>query len=432
MNKNNAISELKDVIKGGIFYILSGSILVKAITMISSIVIARIVDKSEYAYYTYANNLYQYVELIAGLGLTSAILIICAANPKSGKTRGYIRQAWVIGCAVQTILALILCIGVTVIEVPFPQIRKYVYMMILMPAFSYILLLFQSYSRVCFENKFYSFLGIIQSSIVCIIGIFLTFYFSVSGMVAARYIGVIVTVLWGIIHFRKFLFYVVPEKISSTEQKNFLKLGISLVIANLFSSMMPSNETFLVNNIIKDENIISNFKIAGLFPEQLLLLTGAMMIYYFPTIAKLDDPQKVWNKVKKIACINLALVIICTIVGMVFTPLLIKVLYGEKYLDAVPVAYVLWIMRSVNAGIRMVPMNILPAIGCTRFNAFMAFFSCLIQTVLDYFLISKMGISGVAYATISVYLFSGFITWLFLYIVCQKRLKARNGKNVTE
>lgn len=429
---NKVLNEVREIIKGGILYILSGSLLVKAITMISSIVVARLVDKSEYAYYTYANNLYQYVELIAGLGLSSAILVKCAAKPASGKTRGYIRKAMIIGCIVQTILSLALCVGISILEVPFPQIRKYVYMMILLPTFSYILLLFQSYSRVCFENRFYSLLGIIQSSIVCITGVIFTYYFSISGMVVARYIGLFATVLYGIIHYKKFIFSVIPEKISAIEQRDFLKLGISLVIANLFSSIMPSNEAFLVNNIIKDENIISNFKIAGLFPEQLLLLTGAMMVYYFPAIAKIDDPQKVWNKVKRIAGINLILIIICAVIGMMFTPVLIQVLYGEKYLDAVSVSYILWIMRAVNAGIRMVPMNILPAIGCTRFNALMAFFSCVIQTVLDYYLISKMGINGVAYATIFVYLISGLITWCFLYLVCQKRLKARKNENVSK
>ena len=414
------LNEIKEIIKGGVLYILSGSLLVKAITMLSSIVVARLVDKSEYAYYTYADNLYQYIDLIAGFGLCSAIIIKCATEPASNKTRGYAKTALVTGCTVQTILAFFLCVIISVVNIPFPEARKYVYMLVLIPMLTFILLLLQCYSRVCLENKVYSILGVIQSSIVCIIGCGLVYYFSVSGMVIARYIGLSGAIIFGVIHYRKFIFKATPEKIKGKELKDFFKLGISLVLANIFTSMMPSNEAFLVNNIIKDENIISNFKVAGLFPTQLLLVTGALMVYYFPIIPKLENLQKVWNKAVQIAVINFLIVIICTIIGILITPALIRFLYGEKYLDAISIAYILWIMRATNACVRMVPMNILPAIGCTKFNALMAFSSCLIQTVLDYFLISKMGIDGVAYATILVYLISGLITWIYLYVVCKK------------
>ena len=61
-------------IKGGFLYILSGSVLTKAITMITSILIVRLVTKELYAYYTYATNIISYVELLNGLELSGVLL----------------------------------------------------------------------------------------------------------------------------------------------------------------------------------------------------------------------------------------------------------------------------------------------------------------------------------------------------------------------
>ena len=38
-----------------------------------------------------------------------------------------------------------------------------------------------------------------------------------------------------------------------------------------------------------------------------------------------------------------------------------RIFYGEKYVDAVGVSVLLWITRGMNAGIRMIPMNMLIA-----------------------------------------------------------------------
>ena len=105
------------------------------------------------------------------------------------------------------------------------------------------------------------------------------------------------------------------------------------------------------------------------------------------------------------------------IIGMLLTPIIIRYVYGEKYLDAVSLSYVLWIMRSINAGFRMVPMNMLPAIGKTKFNVWCAAISCISLTVVDYIVLKQIGISGIAIGAIIVYLVSGVAFWVYLFRV---------------
>ena len=81
-----------------------------------------------------------------------------------------------------------------------------------------------------------------------------------------------------------------------------------------------------------------------------------------------------------------------------------------------------------NAAIRIVPMNALAAVGCTKFNVIVIAASCAVQTVLDYILISIRGIYGVSYATNIVYLISGIVMWVYLRYICKKRA----GSNLSE
>ena len=63
-------------------------------------------------------------------------------------------------------------------------------------------------------------------------------------------------------------------------------MSISLMISNLFSLIMPINEMTLINELIRDEVITANYKIAIMIPSQLAFVTQSIVIYYFTIVAK--------------------------------------------------------------------------------------------------------------------------------------------------
>jgi O-antigen/teichoic acid export membrane protein len=93
---------------------------------------------------------------------------------------------------------------------------------------------------------------------------------------------------------------------------------------------------------------------------------------------------------------------------------LIRFVYGNQYSDIGNLTTLLWIMNSMNAGFRMLPMNILPALGYTRFNVLMSVAACMAHMAIDYFCILNMGIHGVAVAGCTVYLITGLCYWYYL------------------
>ena len=188
--------------------------------------------------------------------------------------------------------------------------------------------------------------------------------------------------------------------------------------ANLFSGMMPINENMLVSTIIADETITANFKVAGIFPQLLILVTQAVVIYFNPIVSEMDNNHTECSVIRryavKIGVLNFCIVIVALIVGVLLTPWLINIFYGEKYMDSVSISYLLWCMCAANAAIRMVPMNILFAVRRYKFNLYMSVIAVLIQLTLDWYFIKSFGMMGVAYGAFSVYLITGVLYWNYL------------------
>lgn len=89
---NDLVKKGKHLIKGGFLHILVGNTLNKMIAFISSIVIVRLVEKAEYGNLSYADNLYAYINLFAGLGVSAALLKFCGPNISKSENRYFFQQ----------------------------------------------------------------------------------------------------------------------------------------------------------------------------------------------------------------------------------------------------------------------------------------------------------------------------------------------------
>lgn len=408
------IDSIKKHTKNGFFHIFTGNILIKAISFISSFLIVRLVTKEEYASFSYAENIYGYINLLAGLGLGAALIKVVAENENIEIRKAYTSFSLKIGLIFQLFLIICIIIFSNMIELPFKQTKIMLLGLCLVPILDFILQIVQGYNRGTEKNKEFAKIGIIQSVVLTFFTIGLVFYFGVFGTIIAKYIAYSTAILYGVYLLKTEFEGTKKVILSYIEKKYIIQVSISLMLANLFSSMMPINETFLINNLIQDVNASANFRVASLLPSQLIIVTNSLVIYYFPIIAKEKQLNKLKNNIRQLFFYNFLLISVISIIGIIFTPFIIKYVYGTAYSDAMTISNMLWIVRAINTMIRVVPMNILPAIDGARFNAIFSFVSTLIHLVLDYIFIKNMGINGVAYASIIVYIISGIGYWIYI------------------
>lgn len=411
---------LASMIKGGLLYIFCGKVLTQAISMISSIVVARFVDKNEYALLSYADNLYSYIGLASGVGLASALLILSQKDAYAKDKNRLLTFSVTAGCTVNLAMALLLCAGVAVIAIPFPGARIYCLLLLLSPVVNHVIQALLSWLRAAYQNKAYAAMGLVQAAGTCVLSIVLVWCIGAKGIVAARYAAALLTIICAVWVIRKRAPVTLEFSLEGEKKREMLRMGLSLMVANLCSGMMPINEAFLINNMIQDATVVANFKIAGLIPSQLYLVTNALVVYLFPIIARQEDKKKTLHTVYLAGMVTLAVVGLCVAVGALLTPWVLHLLYAGKYDDAVSMMYMLWAIRGINAALRVLPMNILAAMGETRFNAVLAFVTVIVHGILDAALIHFFGIGGIVLGAGSVYLVTGALYWARLVIVCRK------------
>lgn len=421
---SSLLQKLSSLLKGGFFHIFVGTFLNKAITMISSIVVARLVTKSQYAYLSYSDTIYGYILLFSGLGLPSAILKTCSEKRGEEKDKGYLSYAMKTGVLLELLISVIVVIACSVMPLPFPQAELYIWVALLYPTFHYVYELLLCYIRTQQKNKEYAYLNLLYSFLTCALSVGAVMLFDAIGLLYARYLTLFIVsaiLIYMVIAILK------PYDISpleKNEKKKLWVLAISLVIANAFTGMMPYNENMLISHMIADETTVANFKVANLFPQMIVLVSQAVNVYFFPIVTKMvASKQNVKKYVVKVGLLNLGIVVLACAVGMIATPILIPLLYGKKYTDAIALSYPLWIMRGLNAGIRMVPTNMLVAIGKHQINLIASIGALILQLALDICFISKYGVYGVAVGTIAVYLIIGSLLWIaFLHYADKKKL----------
>lgn len=412
--------KLQGLLQGGFFHIFVGNTLVKMIGFISSIVIVRLVDKNDYAYLSYADNLYTYVISFAGLGMTSAILKYCATARSREEDKAYFSFAMKYGTAFEALLSIVVIAYVSFASIPFPDAKGIVYALSLYPVITNLLNTIMSYLRAHGENVKYSQSALIQTSTAFIGSAVLVLKFGVIGIAFARYLAVICAILWVTRVIKKHTGNTVKKKLEKKEVKAFMSMSIALMVSNLFSMIMPINEQTLVNEILHNEIITANYRVATLIPSQMSFITQSIIIYYFTILAQKENNREVWKLSKQVGILSAIIIFLVTMAGIILTPWIITFAYGDRYSDAIVLSIVFWIVNALNAAIRMVPMNFLPAIGIAKFNAWMAIGSCIIHFIIAFFTISMWGIWGAGIATGIVYVSTGLIYWIYYRKQCLK------------
>jgi len=399
----------------GFFHIFTGSILNKAFTFVSSIVVVRLITKSEYGYLTFVDNLYSYVGLFTGLGMSTAIMKFC--NPYSDKNedRYYLSFSLKYGSLIQLLLSFFLILYVSNVSFTFPKARPLLLLKFFSPCSIFILTLVQNYLRSQGLNKSFSYISITQTIVTLISSIVFALIFSVYGVIIARYIGIALALYISSKLLKQLLHETRRITVSREHINKYLNMSVAIMIADIFATIITLDETFLVSKIFRDEVLTASYKVAIIFPSQLLFISNAIVVYAFPKISQEKSAKKAFEKILKVEFCCLIIITILAFLGYVVNPNLINIVYGSSYNDSISLSNLYWITFWINSGFRIIPIQMLAATGQAKSNAFISAATALIHFFLFSYAIKEWGINASAFATGIVYVFSATISWFVLY-----------------
>ena len=411
------IKKIKFGYKTGFFHIFSSNILNKIMVFAGGIFLVRFLNKQDFGLYSYSQNLLEIFLLINGFGITEGLLQYGSKTRKRIKKEEYVKYSLKIGLLSNIFIFLILILFLIFGKLKIYEAKKILLMMSLLPIFNTFFSIIQIKLRIELKNREMAKISNVNT-FLNILGMLIGAYFyGLYGLIIGKYVGIILSIFYSFRYIKyTFIRWKKIEALSQEKKKDIQKFSFIALINNSISQILYIIDIFLIGYLIADKLILASYQIATLIPIALNFIPISVMIYIYPYFAQNSNDTK-WirenytNLLKYSFFIN---IFISTIL-VIFSKNIIRLVFGENYLDAQLPFIILSVGYFFSATLRIPSGNIINAIGKIKFNFYNTLISGIINIVLDIYFIKKIGSIGASYVTLLVFIISGIIGNIFLF-----------------
>lgn len=418
-----SLTRIEDLInklkKTGFVNLFGSSVINKVLTFVSSIIIVRLIPKSDYGIYSNANNILSLFCLLEGFASTSVLLQFGCTTQGKEKER-VIRFCYTLSVFTNLILSFVILLSSLFINFSIAGTGKLLMLMSFQPLIRTLIEQQRTYLRIEQKNKEYAFSNNVYTFLSVILTVLFSVLFKVNGLIISTYVAVIFTTifLWKKYNLfaPKFIFDMNKEEV-----KKMLKFSAVCVINNSTGSIMYLLDTFVLGIVVAESTVTASYKVASTIPTALSFIPTCVMVYIYPYFAKKNKDYR-WclkNYKRVLMLFGLFNFAIVTFL-MIFAPLIIKFIFGSQYLDALTPFRILCFSYFIRATFRTVPGQLLVTQEKLGFNTFIGFASSALNTILNIVLIPKYSSNGAAIATLIVTVIFAVMSTIYLYIVLKK------------
>ena len=411
----------------GALHITIGTFITKFVAFFGSIFVVRLLSKEDYGLMSYVENIYSYALVFAALGLSNALLryLIIAENEK--KKKSYFEYI-IKNSFIRNVIILLIMILVSMF-VSFPEnyaeAKKWIPVVALLLPFQDLVNDDLFTLRAFFKNKLYAYASFAISTALIAGRIAGAVFAGVGGVLWSRVIINFICGSLGYYYVKKKLFVSeTVEKLTPPEAKIVNSYSLQYMITNGFWALFMLNDTFLIGMLLNDPAALADYKVAYVLPGNISIFANAIGIFVAPYFTKNEkDSSWVRRNYKKVFALNALIVGGITLLVIVLGRFLISTMYGEQYLNIVPLMQVLLVAAFMNSGLRYTTANLLSAMGEVKYNMYVSAGGVILQIVADLIFIPRFGTYAVAIANCVIYLLMA----VALYITFNKKFLTNRG-----
>lgn len=418
--------KIKKLFRTGFFHVFGGDVINKVIAFMSSIVLVRLLTKSEYGNFSFAWNIYNIVILFNGLGIVSGTLQLCSENSDNAEMQERIcRYGTKTGLKWNIILALIL-LGLG-LWAPL-SISGAQYLLILLCLLPFLQFLFQQSTtllRSQKRNREFARTNVTNTAMIFVLSVAGSILFREKGLVFSYYFAYLISLVI-LILLPKVKVYAKNSSIPHKTSRDLIKISVISMCNNSLSQMLYLIDVFVIGLVMANEMAVASYKAATLIPTALSFIPISVITYVYPYFAEHRNDLK-WcrSHYKKLLLAMTVMNFIISAVLFAGAPLIISICFGSQYQDAVLPFRILSVSYFFSGTFRVISGNLLVTQRKLKFNLFVAIISGAVNVILDYILILSYGMIGAAVATLSVVILTSIMSTLYL-----NYLFSHGGKNV--
>lgn len=188
-----------------------------------------------------------------------------------------------------------------------------------------------------------------------------------------------------------------------------VRYGFKAYLAAFFFFLLLKFNLLMIHYMLGKQEA-GYFSIATILWDMVLILPTITGTILFARLSSIEDLRRKWHIVQKTVRGILMVTIPVIIATVLLAYQIIRLLYGEAFLPAVPVVY--WLMPgALFVAVGTVFQNYLGASGNVTAMIYGPLAALLVDVVCNYFFINKLGITGAAMADSLAYGISLLISW---------------------
>lgn len=418
-------SLLKDIQQKGFFHLLSANVLIQVFAFSSQLFVAGILSPDDIGRIKIIQSYLSIFSIVAGMGFNASTLKICSEK-RNQQDQTNSLNAGVIFTIISTIIVYFIVLILNYYNfLSSDSVIKWLIPLGLFPLISNSLFnIYTSYLQAKKEIKLFSSISIYNKLLSIITLICFSYFWGIKGYYVAYNISFILMALitaYIIQKTNKFSFKI-DIKNKFREHWVYAKPNF---FAGIFSEISSLLDIILISHIIKDMYEIGFYSFALTLTIALKIFPVTVQQIAIPYFSSFETNKENFIKVfRKYNRLLYIVVFISLILFLVFTPLFVNLLFGDKYDKSFNFLIFLSIGWSIRNLIQLQSGAIF-GLGKIKYNAYTVIFVLIGNLIIYPIAIYYFGIMGAAYASIS----SGIIMWISSGYFFRKAIKNSVWKN---
>lgn len=402
------LNKLRSFGKEGLFHIFGSSAFAKIGGLISSVIVIRDLPKAAYGSYVDAHNLYSYFAAFLGLGMNNALMQFCSENiteDHRSALYGFTLKAGSAGNLLLTCAILLLA------QFQYQSgdkiVAQYLSMLAPLPPVSYFNHYFQAILRTKLKNSTYARVNMIYVTFHVGGNILLTLLWGVPGLIVSLYLAHLVAAAYGAwILQKEGLFQGIaatPVRLERHQKKEYTSYALTYSMTTFASAVLVLLDVTCLGLVLGEAEILADYKVAATIPAACAFIPSSLTIFFYPKMVRAFSDSKQAGKamISQLAKIYLLVNGVICLCLELFAPLIIWLVFGDKYMNTVPIFRIL----SVNfllSSMRNLTSHTFAVLKKVKANLIFSILSGLLNIGLNLLLIPRLGSPGAAYATVTV------------------------------
>ena len=365
----------------------------RLLSLLASWIALQFIDNTALGIVLFSYNIILFLLPISGLGLSQSLIRFSAlSNDAEDRNSIFL---YVLKYGLLSSIGMILLLIISSLFIPFDFKDGHFYMIFLsfliIPNF--LLEIIKAQLRLNHDNKNFAYSDFLYSIIFVLSITVLTYYLKEIGYIIALLITPLLTSLFFIEKLK-----VNVKKIKRIPELNFAfwKYGFFASLSNVITQLLFVIDILLIGYLIKDPEMITNYRYISLIPFSLLFLPRVFINTDFVTFTeKIYDKNYILEYIKSYMLLFL-IISVSLIIGSYFFGSLVLRLLDDSFAIYGSIFFILMVGISGILIFRGLFGNLLSSIGKANINYYIASGALLFNIISNYYLIPLYGIKGAA------------------------------------